>query len=102
MADIKRRVRRARKTVVRASLPAGGGGGACMDRASELVAIEDSQKRTTKPLVPGEHAGIDGEQIATPVGPEGEPVEPIEAVRMASILAAMEAASCVGEGTGST
>jgi hypothetical protein len=37
------------------------------DKARELVAIEDNQKRTTKPI---RH---------TRTGPTGEPVEPIEA-----------------------
>jgi hypothetical protein len=40
-----------------------------LDMARELIAIEDNQKRTTKPI-PREGA----------TGPSGEPIEPIEAV----------------------
>jgi len=53
---------------------------AYISRASELVAIEDNQKQTTKPLAAGERAGPEGEQIAASVGPQGEPVEPVEAM----------------------
>lgn len=42
------------------------------DKARELVAIEDNQKLTTKPVGAGHRAG-----------PTGEPVEPIEAVENA-------------------
>ena len=50
-------------------------------RARELVAIEDNQKLTTKPVEPVE-AGPVGEPVVSPeaTGPSGEPVEPIEAV----------------------
>src|SRR5437764_1281033 len=80
MNDIQSRVqRRARKLWEQAGRPAGGSD-SYIDRASELVAIEDNQKQTTKPLAPDERTGPEGEQIAVSVGPEGEPVEPIEAV----------------------
>jgi hypothetical protein len=42
------------------------------DKAAELVAIEDNQKHTTRPL-----------QETIPDTPTGEPLEPIEAVRNA-------------------
>jgi Protein of unknown function (DUF2934) len=80
MNDIERRVhQRARQLWEQAGRPAGGSN-AYIDRARELVAIEDCQKQTTKPLASGQRTGPEGEQIATSVGPEGEPVEPVEAV----------------------
>jgi hypothetical protein len=81
MDRIERRVRqRARKLWDEAGRPAGGSA-LYMDPARELVAIEDRQSFTTKPLTPDERAGPEGEQIASSVGPTGEPVEPIEAAR---------------------
>jgi hypothetical protein len=79
MDPIERRVRqRAMGLWSDAGRPAGGSD-SYMDRARELVAIEDNQRLATKPLAPGERAGPEGEQIASSVGPTGEPVEPIEA-----------------------
>jgi hypothetical protein len=80
MNDIERRVaQRARQLWEQAGRPAGGSD-PYIDRARELVAIEDRQKQTTKPLAAAERTGPEGEPIATSVGPQGEPIESVEAV----------------------
>ena len=85
MDDIEKRVRaRARSLWEQAGRPQGVMDD-YLDRARELVAIEDNQKLTQRPLRPGEDAGAAGEPKLSPelAGPSGEPIEPAEAVENA-------------------
>jgi Protein of unknown function (DUF2934) len=67
MSDLEQRIReRAYRIWLEESMPEGREN-AHWDMATELIAIEDGQKATLKPV---EHN----------LGPEGEPVEPIEAL----------------------
>jgi Protein of unknown function (DUF2934) len=68
MDDLEERVReRAHRLWQQEGCPEGRAD-AHWEMARELVAIEDNQKQTLKPISPES------------AGPEGEPVEPIEAV----------------------
>lgn len=55
---------------------------AYVDRARELVAIEEHQKDTLKPTGAEPQENVEDDPIASPdvFGPEGEPVEPVLAV----------------------
>jgi hypothetical protein len=85
VTDLDNRVReRARKLWDEAGRPAQGAD-AFIDQASELVAIEDNQRRTTRPLRPGERGAPDAPPTLSPdeAGPSGEPVEPVIAIENA-------------------
>jgi hypothetical protein len=85
VTDLDTRVReRAKKLWQEAGRPAGGAH-AFIDQASELVAIEDNQHRTTRPLRPGERGAPDRQPTLAPgeAGPSGEPVEPVIAIENA-------------------
>ncbi len=82
MTDHERRVHdRARMLWEEAGRPHSGIG-AYLDQARELVAIEENQKLTQRPLHGSEKAGVEGDQVLSEeeAGPSGEPVEPIEAL----------------------
>jgi hypothetical protein len=85
VTDLDTRVReRARKLWQEAGQPAAGAD-AFIDQASELVAIEDNQRQTLRPLRPSERGAPDIEPTLAPdeAGPSGEPVEPVIAIENA-------------------
>ncbi len=85
MTSLDERIRqRAQRLWQEAGRPSGGSEG-YLDRASELVAIEDNQRQAMRPLFESERAAPEEDAMLAPeeVGPSGEPVEPIEAVENA-------------------
>jgi hypothetical protein len=84
VANLEDRVwQRAKKLWQDAGRPAGGADG-YLDQASELVAIEDNQQQTMRPLKPSERARADEDApMLSPdeAGPTGEPIERAEVLQ---------------------
>ena len=72
---------RARSLWEQAGRPAGGVGG-YLERARELVAIEEHEKDTLKPTGALRQENVEDDPLASDdvIGPEGEPIEPTLAV----------------------
>lgn len=82
MNDTENRIEaRARKLWEEAGRPSSGVA-AYIDQARELIAIEDHQMDTLRPTGAREKEAVEDDPIASDdsVGPEGEPIEPLEAV----------------------
>jgi hypothetical protein len=83
-SDDRKAAARARSLWEEAGKPSSGPG-AYVDRARELIAIEEHQKDTLKPTGAEPRENAEDDPIASPdvFGPEGEPVEPVLAVENA-------------------
>ncbi len=82
MDDAERRVwQRAKHLWEQAGRPACGMQ-AYLDRARELIAIEEHQKDTLIPTGAQDREAVEDDPIASGdvLGPEGEPIEPLQAV----------------------
>ena len=82
MDDTERRLReRAKRLWEEAGKPASGKE-AFIGRARELIAIEEHQKDTLVPTHARDKAAVEDDPIASDdaFGPEGEPIEPLQAV----------------------
>jgi hypothetical protein len=82
MADAERRLHeRAKHLWEEAGRPASGID-AYIDRARELIAIEEHQKDTLLPTGARPKDAVEDDPIASDdvLGPEGEPIEPLQAV----------------------
>jgi hypothetical protein len=77
-SDDRKAAARARSLWEEAGKPSSGPG-AYVDRARELIAIEEHQKDTLKPTGAEPQENAEDDPIASPdvFGPEGEPVEPV-------------------------
>jgi hypothetical protein len=82
MANTEKRVEeRARKLWEEAGRPSSGAK-AYVDRARELIAIEEHQKDALRPTGARGKEAVEDDPIASEdvLGPEGEPIEPLQAV----------------------
>jgi hypothetical protein len=82
MGNAERRLQeRAKRLWEEAGKPASGID-AYLDRARELIAIEEHQKDTLVPTGAQDKEAVEDDPIASDdvLGPEGEPIEPLQAV----------------------